>query len=93
MGGERVGEAETARVVQVRGFQLVADLLLDAAEHTADLRGIRIAHGVGERDAVHAGLGQHHGQAHHVVFGHLALHGAAERGGDAGLDFGTAGAV
>ncbi len=50
--GERVGEAEAARVVKVRALQLPADLLFHPGEKPPDLSRIGIAHRVGERDAV-----------------------------------------
>src|SRR5688572_11772601 len=85
VGGERVGEPEAARVVEVRAFELVADFRFYPVEESLDLRWICIPDCVGQCDAV-AELRQRPGDAHHVVFGHDALHGAAEGGGDRTFD-------
>src|SRR6267378_1589264 len=47
-GGERVGKPESARVVEVRALQLVADRFAHTAKEAPHLRGIGVADGVGE---------------------------------------------
>src|SRR5688572_26207607 len=81
VGGERVGETEPTSVVQVRGLELRTDFTPYLPEQSSDLRGIGVSHGVGEADEV-AELGKRYRDAHYVVFGHFALHGAAEGGGN-----------
>src|SRR3954468_22312348 len=83
--GERVGEAKAARVVKMRAFQLAADGLLHSGKDAFHLRGIGIAHGVGQGDAV-TELGERGGDANDIVLGYSALHRAAEGGGDGALD-------
>src|SRR5688572_13088866 len=85
VGGERVGEPEAASVVQVRGLELRTDFPPYLPEQSSDLRGIGVSHGVGEADEV-AEFRKRHRDAHHVVFRHFALHGAAEGGGDRTFD-------
>src|SRR5688572_12694435 len=63
VGSERVGKPEPARVVQVGGLELVADLVFHSPENPADLRGVGVADGIGERDAV-AELRELRGNAH-----------------------------
>src|SRR5207302_6503756 len=52
VGGERVGEAQAARIVEMRAFQLVADFLLDQREQSFHLGGIRVPHGIRERHRI-----------------------------------------
>src|SRR5712692_2404374 len=52
VGGERVGEAQAARIVEMRAFQLVADFFLDESEQSFDLGGIRVSHGIRERHRI-----------------------------------------
>src|SRR5918992_3133055 len=77
VGGERVGEAEPAGVVEVRAFQLVADLALDSLEESLHLRRIRVANRIGERYAV-AELGEPRSDAHHFVLRYGTLQRATE---------------
>src|SRR5918992_3212348 len=85
VGGERIGEAEAARVVKVRAFELVADFGFDSFEEPSYLSWVRIPHRVGQRDAV-AELGKLRGYAHHIVLRNAALQRAAESGRHRTLD-------
>src|SRR5882762_9602948 len=84
--GERVGETEATRVVEVRSLELRADGLSDFGKYAPDLRRVGIADRIGERHAV-AELGQGSGDTHYVILGHHTLHRAAEGGGDGTFDF------
>src|SRR6186713_1949637 len=52
VGGEGIGEAEAARVVQVSRFELRADSVFDFSEYPANLGRICVTDGVRKRHAV-----------------------------------------
>src|SRR5688572_2368999 len=47
VGGEGIGDAQAARVVEMRGFELAADLAFDPPEDSAHLGRIRVSDGIG----------------------------------------------
>ena len=81
-----IGQALTARVVQVRRTGFVADLALQPREHPSHLRGVRIPGTVGKSNAVGTRRNQHQRHLHDPVFRHGALNGAAKGGGNAHFD-------
>src|ERR1700694_1667002 len=77
---ERVGEAQSAGIVEMRRLELVAYLLLHPREDALHLRRVRVADRVGERHGV-AEAGERLRKPHDFLLRHFALPGAAERGG------------
>ncbi len=85
IGGERIGEAESTRVVQMGGFELGANGFLYPGENSPDLGRIGVADGIRQRHAV-ADFRQRRRNAQHIVLGHVALQRAAKRGGHRAFD-------
>ena len=85
-GGHHVGQAEAARVVEVAAAELVAGDLEGALEELADHLRIGVADGVGQADAVDAGVEHGAQQAQHFLGLDAALDRAAEGGAEADLD-------
>ena len=80
--GRHVGDAEPARVVEMRQQRdLGPTAFADAGEQRADRVRIAEADRVGEPDLVDPDRRDSFGEAHHAIVRHVALDGAAERGG------------
>src|SRR6185437_11130342 len=85
-GGEHVGDAEPAGVVEMRGDRERRDIADDSAEYALDRRRLTVADRIGEDDAIGAGFGDLVGDADDAVFVDITLDRAAERGGEAAID-------
>jgi hypothetical protein len=83
---EHIGDAEPARVVEMRRDGQRGDIGDDLAEDALDRRRLAVTDRVGEDDPVGAGFGRLIGDASHALFVDIALDRAAERGGECAID-------
>src|SRR5204863_3128282 len=83
---DHVGKPGSARVVEMRRMEAMADLCSDLAKQPAHLGRVGIAYSIGECDAIGACIDASFGKLKHRVFAHSSLDGAAEGSRKANVD-------